>query len=840
MRRLAMPAIVAAFSALGCSQVQVMTIAPGNPGNPAVVIAKDCSPSERFGAGEFIYFINEICGVKLELREDGQPVAGPMVLIGDSPALRAVAPDLSLEGLGLEGFVMKTVGPNLVLAGGKRRGSMYAVYEFLDTRLGCRWYTNEVSRIPKSNSIILGGLDVRFIPRLEYREPFYTEAFDATWSARNRMNGANSHLEDKHGGKIIYRGFVHTFASLCPLEVYFKDHPEYFSMINGQRTNDHTQLCLTNPEVVRICSEKVKEWLRATPNADIVSVSQNDWGNYCECPKCAELADREGSQSGVMLYFVNQVADNVKAEFPNVAIDTLAYQYTRSAPRHVKPRPNVIVRLCSIECSFSKTLENGEDNQSFVQDIKDWDKVCDRLFVWDYTTDFGHYLSPFPNIRVLGPNILFFADHGVKGIFEQGAYAPGGGGQDAWLKSYIIARCLWKPETDWKATMTEFLDAVYGPAAPAVQRYYDTLLDGVAKAGVEVHIFDSPAKFLTVELLEAAGKCLDEAETLAAGNEAVRKELRKVRMWWNYGMVAVMTSAYERRGDKVVFDVSGRREKIYADLMAGIKEFGVQQIREGRSVDDWASKTPKTKSESEIVILDNDKVRLEVLPDMGGRAMSFIRKSDGRNLFYGVGPGKEGYPLAEGYEGYPNDQWRSAGWNDAYTLVDRGPAHATVALDLPAMGLRLTRRYSLIPGACGFKVSASWKNISDKPVECNPYDHAGFSLGDCNDCEGWFLNAEGKWQSKSLAVGDLERGADHYYALKPQEMAGGRWLVWDKKLGLGVENHFSASAMGSVEYDWHPGQSRYDFHIMYAKKVLQPGESLDYTHSFLALDALPR
>lgn len=838
MNRIAMPAIVAALSALGCSQGRVMTIAAGNPQNPIVVIDRDCSPSERFGALEFIRFVEEICGARLELREDGLPVAGPMVLIGDSPALRAVAPGLSLEGLGLEGFVIRTVGPNLILAGARRRGSMYAVYEFLDTQLGCRWFTNEVSRIPKRDSIVIGNLDIRFIPRLEYREPFYTEAFDAQWCARNRMNSANARLEEKHGGKIVYKGFVHTFNALCPPEVYFKDHPEYFSMINGQRTSDHTQLCLTNPDVVRICSEKVKQWLRETPNADIVSVSQNDWGNYCECPKCSELAQREGSQSGVLLHFVNQVADNVAKEFPHVAIDTLAYQYTRSAPRHVRPRPNVIVRLCSIECSFSKTLQDGPENRSFARDIEDWSKVCDRLYIWDYTTNFAHYLCPFPNIRVLGPNIRFFADHGVKGIFEQGAYAPGGGGQDAWLKSYIIARCLWKPETDWKKEMAEFLDAVYGPAAPAVQRYYDTLLDGVEKSGVEVHIFDNPANYLTMPLLEMAGQCLDEAERAASGNEAVLKELRKIRMWWSYGMLAVMTNSLERRGDKIVFDPAGTREKIYSNLEAAIREFGVQQISEGRSVEDWLARTPKQRFEAEIVVLENDMARLEVLPAMGGRAISFIRKSDGRNLFYGVGPGKPGYPFTEGYEGYPTSQWRSAGWNENYTLQERGPDYATVSLELPKMGLRVTRRYWLLPGACAMKVSATWQNITDRPVECAPYDHAGFSLGDCADCQAHWLGGDGQWKTRSLAAQPANK--DYFLALPKDDMAGGRWLIWDSKAGVGVENHFSPAAMESVEYNWRPDQKRYDFHLMCASQTLQPGQSIEYSHSFFVIEALPR
>ena len=65
----------------------------------------------------------------------------------------------------------------------------------------------------------------------------------------------------------------------------------------------------------------------------------------------------EGARPDSLLRFVNAVAADIEDEFPDVAIDTLAYQYTRKPPRTSRPRPNVIVRLCSIECSFRVPLD---------------------------------------------------------------------------------------------------------------------------------------------------------------------------------------------------------------------------------------------------------------------------------------------------------------------------------------------------------------------------------------------------------------------------------------------------------------------------------------------------
>ena len=126
---------------------------------------------------------------------------------------------------------------------------------------------------------------------------------------------------------------VHTFYPLMPPEEFFKDHPEYYSLLDGKRTADHAQLCLSNPDVLRIITERIKQKMRELPEYLIYDVSQNDWSNPCQCPHCQAIVDREGSQSGPIIQFVNQVADNVKAEFPDKFIGTLAYSYTRKPPR---------------------------------------------------------------------------------------------------------------------------------------------------------------------------------------------------------------------------------------------------------------------------------------------------------------------------------------------------------------------------------------------------------------------------------------------------------------------------------------------------------------------------
>ena len=509
-----------------------ITLARGGQSNYTIVIDRHCSPSERHGAEELQMFLEQICGAELPISR--VKVTGPKIVVGRSKALDRLPVDIDFEALGDEGFVIKTVGPHLVLAGGPVRGTMYACYEFLDKYLGCRWFTPEVSRIPRQETIILPDMDYKKIPMLEYREPYYFEARDGDWAARNRINAFNADLEQQHGGKILYLWWAaaHTFHGLVNPDTYFKEHPEYFPLIDGKRTYQGAQLCLTNSEIVKIATETLGDWLRTNPPVDMVSVSQMDTGGYCECEECRALTEREGSLAGPVLHFVNQIADNIRDEFPNVAIHTLAYSQTRKPPRYVQPRPNVIVQLANIEC-YGRPLStwDSEKYRRYREDIAGWSKICNRLYVWDYVTNFGNYIIPFPNLYSLQPNIKFFVDHNVKGIFAQGVNPRGG--EFAELRSYILARSLWNPDCDWSREMDEFLAAYYGgPAAGPIRHYIDILHQKVQEDNIH-GIFQSP-EYLPTEIIRKFDELFDEAEAAVADDPVRLRRVKKERLSIEY------------------------------------------------------------------------------------------------------------------------------------------------------------------------------------------------------------------------------------------------------------------------------------------------------------------
>jgi len=591
MRRISLILLGMVMSLTGCTTVKEVlgkpfTVAQWGKTQAQIVVAEDASPSTRYAAEELQRFLKEMSGAELPIVTDSAPVAKHEIILGKNAHLYPANVSIDFDALGKEGYILRTTNRHLIIAGGEPRGTLYGVYGLLEDHLGCRWFTPTINRIPKKNILKVRAVNEKVIPALEYREPFVRDCFDGDWCARNRMNGNAASLTEKHGGKVTYFGFVHTFNSLVPPEKYFADHPEYFSMVKGERIQDHTQLCCTNEDVIRIVIEEIKRWMREHPEATVFSVSQNDWGNYCQCDTCAALAKQEDSQIAPVLALVNRVAVAVKDEFPGKVIDTLAYQWTRKPPKTMRPEPNVIIRLCSIECCFAHSFEkcNHPDNKNFVRDVEGWGAICNRLWVWDYVTSFSHYLVPFPNLRVRGDNIRFLEKHHVRGIFEQDVYTTFNGELSP-LSGYLNAKLLWNPRYNEGKAIHEFLEGVYGNAAKPIARYLDLIHDEVENKNIHMDIWVGPEhRHLNDALLAKADALWDQAEAAVANAPDTLEHVRVARLSVDY---AILERTRARAAKAYTMDHEHFKVILAPDFLARAKRFfevaernGVTMFRE--------------------------------------------------------------------------------------------------------------------------------------------------------------------------------------------------------------------------------------------------------------------
>jgi hypothetical protein len=340
------------------------------------------------------------------------------------------------------------------------------------------------------------------------------------------MNGTMK-IRQQPGGVEGYWG-VHTFYPLMPPSEFFTKHPEYYSLINNVRIYEKAQLCLSNPNVLKIVTERIKKRIRENPEYLIYDVSQNDWGNPCQCSKCQKIVQQEGSESGIVIWFVNQVAKAIEKEFPGKYIGTLAYTYTRKPCRTIRPRNNVVVRLCSIECCFAHDIKSCPRNQSFLADLEGWSAIAPNLYIWDYVVYFQHYLMPYPNMYVLQPNIKTFRDNNAIGIMEQGAYQSRGG-EFAELRSYLISRLLWDPECDVENVISDFFYGYYGRAGRYIREYFD-LLYGRVTPETHMHIgnymykeFSAEDTIFSGDFFEKASLIFKHAEQVADNEEVLHR-----------------------------------------------------------------------------------------------------------------------------------------------------------------------------------------------------------------------------------------------------------------------------------------------------------------------------
>lgn len=162
-----------------------------------------------------------------------------------------------------------------------------------------------------------------------------------------------------------------------------------------------------------------------------------------------------------------------------------------------------------------------------MADIEGWSKICSRLYIWDYTTDFTGYVHPHPNWFTLGPNVRLFQKFGVKGLFEQGAY-QGHCAEMGEMRAWLLAQLLWNPAQDDKALIREFLDGYYGKAAATPIFNYLELMHEASK-GVSLRCFLSKENqpYLNFSTLSKAENFWQQAET-AADNDS--EKLQRVRI----------------------------------------------------------------------------------------------------------------------------------------------------------------------------------------------------------------------------------------------------------------------------------------------------------------------
>jgi len=524
-----------------------------------LVVPRKARRIEQKAAADLGHNLSLICGADFPIITEGELAdkGGPYISIGRTELLATSPCKWKSADLAQEGYALEVVDGNVFLYGGSGRGLMHGVYSLLEEDLGCRWYATDSIDTPSMARLSVSLAPRKYIPVLELRDPYILSMHDPNWSLRNKTNSPHARIPLAWGGSIRYHHMGHTYASYFPTKQYFAEHPEYYALVNGKR--QPSQLCHTNEDVIRLSIEKTCEIFESHPDVTITAIGPNDGRGFCDCPACKKLDEENGGRSGSFFYHVNRIAEGVKKQFPDNHLICLAYLDYARPPTKLKVDDYVIVQLCTDSHAWKYQFCSNQESDEFQGIIKAWHAAKAKVFIWDYTTDYVHYLVPMANWPVVAENTRFQIRNGATGIMYESEMND----IDA-MRGWVWAKQLWNPELDTKTLMRDFVLGYYKEAAQPIWEHQIRMWRYWERWHARPHECGKPSDNPLLNNLQCSyapdgpmftdafmghmRRCFTEAEELAASPEILER-VRRAKLSLLYLELCQGLGYYSEFGD---------------------------------------------------------------------------------------------------------------------------------------------------------------------------------------------------------------------------------------------------------------------------------------------------
>jgi hypothetical protein len=490
-----------------------------------IIVDKDALKTPKFAAQELQKYIEKVTGAKLPItdlpKDDGKNIFVGFSMYTDKLGV-------SLKNVPAEGFIIKTVGDSIVIAGkdtpgnplnmhwrtGPQPGTLFGVYEFIEEYLGVRWFmpTELGEYAPQKKKLIVPKADIQQSPDFVSRHlQVGTDKDTVLWARRNKI-GHSQIVSHSHNWYYIIPCYPSPagWASWQTKRYPYKDHPEYYALVDGKRIMTHNgsgrihngQICTSNKDVQRICAEVAAESLEKSPDLSMFSISANDGGGYCECKNCTSLD--HGDMSDRMMSFYNGVARNLEELAPRKLLGAYCYGNYTQPPKSTKPHKNLHLWMVHNDNLFSFD-EYGL--KKWKELVSSWGQVSSNMYYYTAYNGCGFWGFPVPTRHRMANLIKFTKEQGYKGHLMGGLGPQGGfGGMDF----YIAAKAMWNSSLNADDLINEYYDKVYGKEAGEKIREYHELLESSIKdfvANNNKKLFDmnelGVLKISKVEVFEA-------------------------------------------------------------------------------------------------------------------------------------------------------------------------------------------------------------------------------------------------------------------------------------------------------------------------------------------------
>jgi hypothetical protein len=531
-----------------------------------VVIADDALSVQKAAAEELANYAGKITGKALPVISWNEFAAvkaeGLSFFVGEGAVSKAMD-GKSLAPWLTEEWLIKTLPNGMALAGHDDKGdawspttpagSMLAVYTLLDDHLGVHWFWPGASgeHVPRNPGATLPALDLRQTPPFMIRSvstgygSYHNETFrEATrhWARRSRLAWVRSAV------------FGHSWYSAFNLrnDESFKQHPEWFALVNGRRRPP--QMCTTNPEVINRMVEYV-----LNGKADIMNISPSDGGFFCECERCQSLDvpgvlaydNKHVQLSDRIFTYANEVARRVREKHPDKGCGMFAYTfYNRPPVKIAKLEPNLYLSFVF----QSAAHRNPESLADWRKNVAGWKQLGAKMVVREGWGNHYYFDLPFLHqdqiIANLGEaySLGFIAAYG-EGSKNFATMAP---------NYWAMTRMMWDPARDRAKVMPEFYRTAYGPAAAEMQAFFESYSHALdvnwskmvrnvdTTAIAYANIAASWHLLLPAATVDEAEKHLRAAEAIKS-DEAVAARIRLHRFGHDYArtMLALL-DAYRR------------------------------------------------------------------------------------------------------------------------------------------------------------------------------------------------------------------------------------------------------------------------------------------------------
>lgn len=549
----------------------------------SIVISENASDTEKNAARELSEYLTEISSADFEIVTDTVPASEKEIVVGVTNRDNEI--DIDRADFGQDGVRILTVGEKLFLTGGKERGALYAVYTFLEDWLGCRWFTEELTVIPETDRLAVAEIDYSYVPCFRLRQTYWLFSTKyADFCVKHKLHSYMAYIGDDWGGSPTEYcvNSVHMMQWIITRDM-FDTHPEYFGCDDNGNRSMNRQPCLSNDDVFQLTVNFAKNFF--SQYNTIFSVSQNDGMSFCQCEKCKAFNKAHGNtDSASMINFVNRVAAEVRKEYPDARFETLAYQDTLTPPKNLSIADGVVIRMCPINgCvlhDFSKT--SCRENKKFSKALEGWAELTDNIYMWNYSTDFQYYYAIFPNITTLQKRYQYFRDNNVISVFDNGCGEDMVAGEFHELKTYLVAKLLWDPDTDIERHISEFCSAYYGEAGPDVVEFINKFEKYVK--GINAHMTCQDGgealenhSALTESEIKKLNKIMARSESRNLTEDEADR-LNGLSISWRFfkcGTFAGEFNWFSFRNDPVK-----EAEKLYSDM----RDYGIEFLSEGGGV----------------------------------------------------------------------------------------------------------------------------------------------------------------------------------------------------------------------------------------------------------------